>query len=311
LINFTKKRTVAFNRYLYELLLDNEVVIIPDFGAFITSVVPSRTDALSGNLLPPAKAIRFDPKIRNNDFLFINYYADKEGITENEALWRVRKICDEILYRLDNGEQIEFENTGVLYFDVNKELCFEPGQDAVPHLDSYGLAPVTMKLNAEKQEKEDIQGSVSAFDKKRPVYLWFFLVIPLATVSFFVYRMLDKPASTAGKLPVPQEETINDNLPAIDTITKKPDFQLIEKSNDFTQQEKKYFVIGGSFENEENARNYISKMERKGFKPFVVEKKGRFYIVALDVFTTLKEAGDFKQTLENETKDTSIWILPD
>ncbi len=333
---------MPFNKYIFDLLLDNEVVIIPEFGAFVTSVIPSRTDIVTGDLLPPSKVIRFDPKIRNNDWLLANYVAEKEGLNEHDALKRIRKICDEILYRLDNGETVSFERTGLLYFDSNKELCFDQDNESAFHPDSYGFEPLKAAVSKEETHVPATENSIESKEPKLMVdwpgtssswerpptkinYRWLYIFIPIFLCFFIVYRVWLKPVKNTVQVivqPVDKNMSI-DSFPVKDTLPKekivqkdsvtKSDTVKIEKTigDQDTIQGKKYYVIGGSFENEDNARQYVAKMESKGFHPFIMKKKGRFFIVAVGVFADMTQAADLKRHIEEEVRSTDIWILPE
>lgn len=311
---------MAFSRYIYELLLDNEVVIIPDFGAFITWILPARIDEVSGTLIPPSKVVRFDPKIRNNDWLLVNYISETEGISEHDALKKIRKSCDEFLYRLDSGEQVVFEKTGTLFFDSDKELCFEQDKQASLLLNSYGLDPVPV-IPAENQSEKPSNDKLTGSAGERQVSYWWVLVfIPIIIGTYVLIQKFRKSEvqeiieiETGQKYPI-QDTLKADSGFAAEKDTSKPIEHLLPvpeeiKTKADTISGRKYYVIGGSFAGEENARKYISRMERKGYKPFIVEKKGRLNIVAIDVYNNLKEAGDLKRQLLGENPDSGIWIL--
>jgi cell division septation protein DedD len=302
---------VPFNRHIYELLIDNEVVIIPDFGAFVTSVMPSRTDIVSGTLLPPSKVIRFDPKIRNNDWVLVRQMAGSEGISEHDALKKIRKICDEVLYRLDNGERITFEKLGILYFDNNKELCFDQDRETELNLDSYGLEPVPIPEASEIQEEIQEVPIPAAESKNKMKFVWPVIILTIFASAIFIYRILDKPATLPEpEQSIPPEYMVPDTRSPKDRLKQDTVEQEVVHTVVDTLAGKKYYVIGGSFENEENALSYIGKMESKGFKPFMTNKKGRFFIVAVGAFSDLKQASNFKHQLEEETNNQGIWIMP-
>jgi cell division protein FtsN len=49
-------------------------------------------------------------------------------------------------------------------------------------------------------------------------------------------------------------------------------------------------LVGGSFKEEENAEKYRIELKEKGFNPFLLGKRGNFYIVGIGTFKTEAEA---------------------
>ena len=47
-------------KYVHELLLENDTVIIPGFGAFISNYKPAEIDEETNELKPPAKEVTFN-----------------------------------------------------------------------------------------------------------------------------------------------------------------------------------------------------------------------------------------------------------
>ena len=313
---------MPFSRYIYELLLDHEVVIIPDFGAFITWIIPARIDEGNDTLLPPSKVVRFDPKIRNNDWLLVNFITGNEGISEHDALRKIRKFCDEILYRLDNGEHVAIEKTGTLYFDNNKELCFEQDKEASLLLNSYGLEPVPILPVEDYQEKTKEFKISSSEVENRNNFWWFLIFIPVIIGAYFIIRKVNKPeVQELKKIETIQDSIyskqdtlsgLSDNLAKQDSLNpEKPTQSVAEvlQTKADTIQGKKYFVIGGSFAGEENAHKYISLMGKKGYRPFIIERKGRLTIVAIDVFSNMSQAVGLQKQMLNLNPKSGIWIL--
>lgn len=125
--------------YLSELLKTNDCVIVPDLGGFIANYQSSGYDVQGDQFFPPAKEIIFSNKIKKNDGLLVNHVAEKEGVGYLEARKIVSEIVSEILFKLENGERIEFERIGTLYIDPKEHLLFEPSSHKQLRTDAYGL----------------------------------------------------------------------------------------------------------------------------------------------------------------------------
>lgn len=146
---------------IHELLLENEIVIIPGFGAFVSHYKPAEIHPETDEIKPPSKGLSFNQKIRNNDGLLVGYIAEKEGISHFDALKRIEKDRENIIYQLDKGEKITFDNIGVLFRNKNNEIEFESFQQKNLLLDSFGLEETSLiqpepTTEEEYSEKEEV-----------------------------------------------------------------------------------------------------------------------------------------------------------
>ncbi len=137
-------------KYVKDLLQENDTVIVPGLGAFISVYKPAFTDETTGILYPPSKEVSFNPDIKTNGGLLAGRIANDEHISHRKAVGKVEKICDDILYRLDKGERVTLEDTGTLYYDNTGILQFEPAPSLNFLSDAFGLEPVS--LNNEKDD---------------------------------------------------------------------------------------------------------------------------------------------------------------
>ena len=141
-------------KYIRDLLLENETVIIPGFGAFISVYQPAEINEESGEISPPSKTITFNPQIRNNDGLLIGYVAEMEGVSHFDALKKIEREREEYLYQLDKGEKITLENTGILWYNETNEIVFSAFTEDNLLLDSFGLESVSLTFHPEEETKE-------------------------------------------------------------------------------------------------------------------------------------------------------------
>lgn len=155
---------MKLGKYIQLLLPEHETVIIPGFGAFVSTYKPAQIDKESGEIKPPSKEISFNQKIRNNDGLLVGVIAEKEGISHFEALKKIETERENILYRLDKGEKVTLEKTGELQYDEQHNIQFNPfkGENLLP--DAYGLE--TAYTIKEIQEKGEDEPDADYEDKK-------------------------------------------------------------------------------------------------------------------------------------------------
>ena len=125
--------------YISELLKTNDCVIIPDLGGFIANYQSARYEGQGSQFAPPAKEIIFSGKLKKNDGLLVNYVSEREGVGYLEARKIVSEFVSEYMFKLENGETVEFEQIGTLRFDQNEHLLFEAGNYQIVRTDAYGL----------------------------------------------------------------------------------------------------------------------------------------------------------------------------
>ena len=143
-------------KYIYDLLLENETVIIPGFGAFVSTYKPAQIG--ENEIKPPSKEISFTSKIRNNDGMLVTAIARKAKISQPNALKRIERERENMLYQLDKGEKVVIENVGVLFYDEKNEMLFTPFREDNLLLDSFGFQTVSMDdIIKESIEPETIE----------------------------------------------------------------------------------------------------------------------------------------------------------
>lgn len=138
-----KFTTVKLAKYLHELLLENETVIYPGFGAFISNYKPA--EIKENEIIPPSKVISFTRQFRNNDGLLVIHIARRAKISQTYATKRIDKERENMQYLLDKGEKVIIENVGILYTDEKNEIQFTSAFDENSGLGSFGFEPVTTK----------------------------------------------------------------------------------------------------------------------------------------------------------------------
>ncbi|MCY1721030.1 SPOR domain-containing protein [Prolixibacteraceae bacterium Z1-6] len=142
-----------FGKFIHELLLENEIVIIPGFGAFVSEYKPAEINEESDEIKPPSKIILFNQQIRNNDGLLVGHVAETKRISHFDALKQIEKERDEILYKLDSGEKVELTDIGVLFHTEENTIGFKSIDDENMLLDSFGLEATSITAEEEIPEE--------------------------------------------------------------------------------------------------------------------------------------------------------------
>jgi hypothetical protein len=125
-----------------DLLLRHNCVIVPAFGGFVAQRVGAQLDAVNGTMTPPRKAILFNRQLINNDGLLIASYAQQNSVAYNEAQQAVNDAILRWDEQLKNGQRISIDRVGFLYFDAERNLCFEQDRFYNLLMESYGLGAI-------------------------------------------------------------------------------------------------------------------------------------------------------------------------
>ncbi|MBN8702303.1 MAG: SPOR domain-containing protein [Bacteroidetes bacterium] len=165
---------LRIDQHINSLLYFHDCVIVPGFGGFVANYAPATIHATQHYFTPPSKKIVFNINLNNNDGLLANEIAVKQGIVFSEAGKIIENCVQYYLRELALGNKIVIENVGTLFYDVEKNLQFEPSKE-INHLTAaFGLSPVQSAAirrdghvhRIEKQFKDRIP-SVSELPKRK------------------------------------------------------------------------------------------------------------------------------------------------
>lgn len=127
---------------LTELLLQHNCVIIPDFGGFVASRIPAYIDQEKGKVFPPSKQLTFNARLVKNDGLLIAALAEKESITYDSALEKIKLETQSVQQKLRKGLRHTIENIGTLYLNEEGRINFQQDRFFNLLLESYGFGAV-------------------------------------------------------------------------------------------------------------------------------------------------------------------------
>nr|WP_321358675.1 SPOR domain-containing protein [uncultured Draconibacterium sp.] len=135
---------MSFGKEIYTLLLQHDIVIIPGLGAFVSEYRPAEISDESDEIKPPSKIISFNGQLKNNDGLLVGHIAEKLHISHFNALMRIEKERDEMLFKLDKGDEVFVEGVGTLSYNEQGEIVFEASEEENMLLDSFGLSAMSI-----------------------------------------------------------------------------------------------------------------------------------------------------------------------
>jgi hypothetical protein len=145
-------------KYISELLLEHDCVVVPGLGGFVANYAPAQINGSRHTIFPPYKKIVFNRKLKNNDGLLAEYISAVENKSFTEATNSLNLFAENVIQRLNKGETILIESVGSLAMGAENNILFEANTNSNLLLSSFGLdsiqaLPVTRE---EKRVKETI-----------------------------------------------------------------------------------------------------------------------------------------------------------
>ena len=151
---------IELERHIEVLLLNNDCVIIPNFGGFMVHHVEARYDENDHIFLPPYRTLGFNPQLKMNDSLLAQSYIEAYDISYPEAIKRIESEVDELNQILDNEGEYELNDIGTLHRNEMGSFDFIPCDAGIltPYL--YGLSSFELESLSSikaKRNKEVIE----------------------------------------------------------------------------------------------------------------------------------------------------------
>lgn len=275
-------------KYVYELLLAHECVILPDFGGFIANYRPAVINKTQQSFMPPSKDVAFNKNLTQNDGLLANYIAETEGISYSSARIRLRDYVKEIFFTLRKGRSVMFENIGTFRYDKGNILQFFPDINTNFLLESFGLSSfqfpaiedykIDKTIKGEYKDIEYIKNVLRSGTTKRILIgiplIAALALIPLST-NIFKNTNINisnaHPAAATEKNITADRSGQNENLPDNPDIVGNIIDQMTNKRNALFYQE----AVKKSFEttSKQEIMDYIEEKLSVNIKEDVPGKK--------------------------------------
>ncbi|MGB4654510.1 MAG: hypothetical protein WBH98_03650 [Bacteroidales bacterium] len=127
-----------------DLLYHNECVVIPGFGGFVRSNIPSSINAQRSEILPPNSRLMFNDAIKNNDGLLYHYISITNKCSYSESKQLVDKWVSTNVGKLQKKQAIILDGLGYLKYGSQGNIEFVPNMLANYNINSFGLPTVKL-----------------------------------------------------------------------------------------------------------------------------------------------------------------------
>ena len=283
------------DKYIEDLLYRNECVVIPNFGAFITSVNSANLNN-EGVFTPPSKSISFNKKIKKNDGVLANYIAELNNISFDEAMKLIKLNVSNFNNDILNKKDIVFSKVGVI--SIKKGLTEFTSYTNVNYLkDSFGLSSVSSSFIKRNKKKVPF----SNFSKYAAA-----LIVGLLISSFVYNNELNKIAQKNIIAYQQADLLIEKEIQKATFVIENPLplVKMIVKENIGG-----FHVVAGSFSVEENSFTRLKQLKNKGYKARKIgQNKFGLFQVAYSSFHTRSDA-DMALEQIRIFDNKAAWIL--
>lgn len=145
-----------FIRHIEILLLDNDCVVIPGFGGFVTSHAPSTYIENEHLFLPPIRTVGFNEQLKEDDGLLCKAYCTTYHISEHEAKNLIASHIQAIQNELLENGTCDLGSIGIFTMEESN-IRFSPCEAGTVCPSFYGLdAIVFPKLETNRTEFKNI-----------------------------------------------------------------------------------------------------------------------------------------------------------
>lgn len=200
---------VNLAQHIEKLLAENECVIIPHFGGFITYYAPARWSEKEDVFFPPTRMTRFNPKLTINDGLLAQSYMETYGVNFAEASHMIQSEVIQWISDLHSNGTVDLPHIGKLQLSLHNTFIFTPCTQQIPSSEWFGLSSFriskltipyspTKAISSPLQRKEDFS---QKFRIRFNTSLWSNVAAVAAIIILFF----------AISIPVQNTETVNGN----------------------------------------------------------------------------------------------------
>jgi nucleoid DNA-binding protein/cell division protein FtsN len=316
-IEYRIMNTVQY--HIKELLFEQDCVVIPDFGGFVTNFDCAKIDVSNRFITPPQKWLAFNSLLKNDDGLLANYIAQEEQITREQASLKIKSFVEDTKRYINHDNNYQIEGLGIFSQNEENKIQFQP-QNRNFYSESFGMENLWLKKTPSIQNElqvvekpvvvsdTTVQQVFASQDREPTVEIWeeeeqpnfrkktFSKVLP-SNVLPYVYGVVGSallattiylydnskanlgsfnPFKSSKSLSPAVVKTVDEfkvekDLTETKTVTPKAfenEKTVVEPAVTETiiSNEKRFFVITGSFGSKKNAKKLLNTLKKKGFE---------------------------------------------
>ena len=321
--------------YIKEILFAKDLVVIPNFGAFVSKHFAAEINEATQMFMPPTKKVTFQPALNGNDLTLINHVSRAQSCTLQQATILIEKTVKSWNQSLADGRHILLDDIGRIYKDVQGNLAFQADINTNFNTNSFGLGIFRFPLlkdeaSLHQQVSKVLPLSVRKQNGKGGYWKAAAIFIGVVGLLYLGSQKSDfKGLDYANFNPLHFSKTIKVESPKatpensievkitpatetstkVEPVVKETVISPVKETVAVKEIEvaKPYHVIVGAFKEKQNATGMITSLNNKGFTEAVFFLDRGLYKVSVNQFSLKADA---KSALSNyKTKvQKGAWI---
>lgn len=308
---------ISMIEHIEYLMLSNDCVVVPGFGAFIAQYTSSNNCAQNSTFTSPKRSISFNASINHNDGLLANSIAKKASIPYAEALKQIEKSTTICRQALSDGSEVPFGRLGFFISNAEGHIEFIPFHHELANDDFFGLQSFSFPTLAERNAQVATEETVSETYSEPEINIgrrnWFshkavqiaasIVMLVCLTFALSTPIIVDKPTHQLATLNVPTPTMPKHKVVKTEEISLQKQVEAASEKKE-TNSNGRYAIIICSLKKQSQVAQYFQ--ENKDINPANVIKKNGYYMIYFN-------RGDNYQELVKEAKQmpkpyTEFWI---
>lgn len=308
---------ISMIEHIEYLMLSNDCVVVPGFGAFIAQYTSSNNCAQNSTFTSPKRSISFNASINHNDGLLANSIAKKASIPYAEALKQIEKSTTICRQALSDGSEVPFGRLGFFISNGEGHIEFIPFHHELANDDFFGLQSFSFPTLAERNAQVATEETVSETYSEPEINIgrrnWFshkavqiaasIVMLVCLTFALSTPIIIDKPTHQLATLNVPTPTMPKHKVVKAEEISQQKQVEAASEKKEANSNDR-YAIIICSLKKQSQVAQYFQ--ENKGINPANVIKKNGYYMIYFN-------RGDNYQELVKEAKQmpkpyTEFWI---
>ena len=149
--------------HIKELLFEQDCVVIPDFGGFLTNFDCAKINSSNRSIAPPQKWLAFNALLKNDDGLLSNYIAKEENISISQANLKVKTFVEDTRRYLRFDKTYSIDGLGTFSQNDEERVQFQPKTTNNFYSESFGMENIFLK------KSESLQNELQVISKPNVV----------------------------------------------------------------------------------------------------------------------------------------------
>ena len=313
------------SRHIEILLLDNDCVIVPDFGGFMAHHSPAELDKETGSFYPPQRTLGFNSQLTLNDSLLAQSYVEAYDISYPEAVLRIEEDITEIKQIIAIEGEYEFHGIGTITRNTEGVYDFVPCTAGLLTPDLYALNSFTLDEQTKASPIEETTADISASVKRGKAHTLRIAAcytarnIAAAAIILFLFVFSSIPAGVGSSKVLScsvidtefitsliKKNSLLDCLKSINSKGEKANTKLensnvsIARTQNDTNASPAYNIVLASKVTQSGAKDFIARLNNDGLKDVKINECGSMRRVVYGAYKSKNEADAALSNLKNK-----------